>query len=100
MNVTLERSLGPIHVVMSPENTVMDLVRTAVEVYVKEGRRPLLQCADPKGFELHYSQYSLESTHSFASTLLTRIVLHCMEYYAVFFFFFFFLWSTVLLAFE
>ncbi|KAI0489122.1 hypothetical protein KFK09_028964 [Dendrobium nobile] len=61
MNVTLERSLGPIHVVMSPENTVMDLVRTAVEVYVKEGRRPLLQCADPKGFELHYSQYSLES---------------------------------------
>lgn len=61
VNVTVERSLGPIHVVMSPENTVMDLVRTAVEVYVKEGRRPLLQFTDPKGFELHYSQYSLES---------------------------------------
>ncbi|XP_010934683.1 uncharacterized protein At4g22758 [Elaeis guineensis] len=61
LNVTIERSLGPVHVVMPPENTVADLVREAVEAYVKEGRRPLLPRTDPKAFDLHYSQYSLES---------------------------------------
>ncbi|EHA8589671.1 hypothetical protein COCNU_scaffold011891G000040 [Cocos nucifera] len=61
LNVTIERSLGPVHVVMPPENTVADLVRAAVDAYVKEGRRPLLPLADPKVFDLHYSQYSLES---------------------------------------
>ncbi|XP_010940977.1 uncharacterized protein At4g22758 [Elaeis guineensis] len=61
LNVTIERSVGPVLVVMSPENTVADLVRTAVETYAKQGRRPLLSHADPKSFDLHYSQYSLES---------------------------------------
>lgn len=64
LNVTIERSLGPVHVVMPPENTVADLVRAVVEAYVKEGRRPLLPRTDPKAFDLHYSQYSLESTYS------------------------------------
>ncbi|XP_008791287.2 uncharacterized protein At4g22758-like [Phoenix dactylifera] len=61
LNVTIERSLGPMHVVMPPENTVADLVRASVEAYVKEGRRPLLSHTDPKIFDLHYSPYSLES---------------------------------------
>ncbi|PKA59966.1 hypothetical protein AXF42_Ash009650 [Apostasia shenzhenica] len=64
VNVTVERSLGPIHVLMSPENTAADLIGKVVEAYGKEGRRPLLLVTDPKGFELHYSQYSLDSTPS------------------------------------
>ncbi|XP_077234406.1 uncharacterized protein At4g22758-like [Tasmannia lanceolata] len=61
LNVTIQRSLGPVHVVMSPENTVADLIKASVEIYGKEGRRPLLTDTDPQGFELHYSQFSLES---------------------------------------
>ncbi|XP_062030360.1 uncharacterized protein At4g22758-like [Rosa rugosa] len=61
LNVTIERSLGPVHVLMSPENTVSDLIKSAVEIYVKEKRRPLVKETDPHRFELHYSQFSLES---------------------------------------
>ncbi|KAM0945488.1 hypothetical protein DsansV1_C10g0103251 [Dioscorea sansibarensis] len=64
LNVTVLQSPGPVQVVMSPESTVADLVRAAVEAYIREGRRPLLACSDPKAFELHYSQYSLESLNS------------------------------------
>ncbi|KAJ4842375.1 hypothetical protein Tsubulata_047905, partial [Turnera subulata] len=57
LNVNIERSLGPVHVVMSSENTVRDLVKAAIEIYVKEKRRPLLklETVDPDRFELHYS---------------------------------------------
>ena len=41
---------------------VADLVAAAVELYIREGRRPLLPSADPSAFGLHYSQFSLEST--------------------------------------
>jgi hypothetical protein len=34
---------------------VADLVAAAVELYVKEGRRPLLPSADALAFSLHYS---------------------------------------------
>ncbi|KAJ0964160.1 hypothetical protein J5N97_029282 [Dioscorea zingiberensis] len=61
LNVTVQQSPGPVQVMMSPESTVADFVRAAVEAYVREGRRPLLATSDPKAFELHYSQYSLES---------------------------------------
>ncbi|PON57422.1 hypothetical protein PanWU01x14_173280 [Parasponia andersonii] len=61
LNVTIERSLGPVQVVMSSENSVGDLVKAAVELYVGEKRRPLLLETDPHRFELHYSQFSLES---------------------------------------
>lgn len=61
LNVTIERSFGAVHVVLSPENTVGDLIKTAVEIYVKEMRRPVLTETDPHRFELHYSQFSLES---------------------------------------
>ncbi|KAB2622545.1 hypothetical protein D8674_024727 [Pyrus ussuriensis x Pyrus communis] len=61
LNVTIERSLGPVQVVMSPENTVRDLIKAAVEIYVREKRRPLVKETDPHRFELHYSQFSLES---------------------------------------
>ncbi|KAL5717139.1 hypothetical protein ACHQM5_010206 [Ranunculus cassubicifolius] len=61
LKVTIERSLGAIHVVISPESTVEDLITAAVRQYVKEGRRPFLQKTDPPRFDLHYSTFSLDS---------------------------------------
>ncbi|TVU12763.1 hypothetical protein EJB05_46420, partial [Eragrostis curvula] len=63
VNVTVDRSLWPVHVVLPADATVADLVRAAVAEYDREGRRPTL----PRGrdvaaeFELHLSKYSLES---------------------------------------
>ncbi|KAK6935260.1 hypothetical protein RJ641_035415 [Dillenia turbinata] len=61
LNVTIDRSVGPMQVIMSPENTVADFIKAALEAYAKEKRRPLLIETDPKHYALHYSQYSLES---------------------------------------
>ncbi|KAG9151266.1 hypothetical protein Leryth_002815 [Lithospermum erythrorhizon] len=61
LNVTIQRSLGPVHVVMLPDSSVGELIAAAVHLYVKEGRRPVLSSVDPAGFDLHYSQFSLES---------------------------------------
>ncbi|KAK7262207.1 hypothetical protein RJT34_29770 [Clitoria ternatea] len=61
LKVTTMGSLGPVQVVMMPESTVGDLVAAAVRQYVKEGRRPILPSNDPSQFDLHYSQFSLES---------------------------------------
>nr|GMD99119.1 protein cornichon homolog 4-like [Ipomoea batatas] len=61
LNVSFQNSLGPLRVVLSPENTVGDLITAAVEMYVKEKRRPLLPAAHPGHYELHYSQFSLQS---------------------------------------
>ncbi|MCL7028781.1 hypothetical protein MKW94_014594 [Papaver nudicaule] len=60
LNVTVQRSSGPIHVVMSPDSTVGDLITIVVKQYSKEGRRPLLSTVNPSDFNLHYSQFSLE----------------------------------------
>ncbi|XP_030538179.1 uncharacterized protein LOC115746520 [Rhodamnia argentea] len=60
LNVTVERSLGPVQVVMAQEKSVRDLIRASVEAYGKEKRRPLLRVSDPRCFELHYSPFSLE----------------------------------------
>ena len=67
VNVTVDRSLWPVHLVLGADATVADLVRAAVAAYAREGRRPPLQPGaasggDPAdGFELHFSKYSLES---------------------------------------
>ncbi|XP_066373007.1 uncharacterized protein At4g22758-like [Miscanthus floridulus] len=65
VNVTVDRSLWPVHLVLGADATVADLVRAAVAAYVREGRRPPLQtgtAADAAdGFELHLHKYSLES---------------------------------------
>ncbi|KAI4382276.1 hypothetical protein MLD38_008258 [Melastoma candidum] len=42
LNVTIQGSVGAVHVVMRPELTVGDLITAAVEQYVKEGRRPMV----------------------------------------------------------
>ncbi|KAL9273021.1 hypothetical protein AKJ16_DCAP13505 [Drosera capensis] len=61
-NVTIERSIGAVQVLVSPESTVEDLIAAAMRQYVKEGRRPVfLGCERAVEFGLHYSQFSLES---------------------------------------
>ncbi|CAH1452485.1 unnamed protein product [Lactuca virosa] len=61
LNVTVHRSLGPVQVLISPESTVGDLIAAALRQYSKEGRRVIFPSLDPSGFDLHYSQFSLES---------------------------------------
>ncbi|KAJ9685119.1 hypothetical protein PVL29_017231 [Vitis rotundifolia] len=39
LNVTIQRSLGPVQVVMSPNSTIGDLIMAALRQYAKEGRR-------------------------------------------------------------
>nr|XP_012574464.1 uncharacterized protein LOC101489575 isoform X2 [Cicer arietinum] len=60
VNVTIENSLGAIQVLMSPEDTVSNLIKVALVTYDKEKRRPLLKEIDPNRYELHYSPYTLQ----------------------------------------
>lgn len=61
LNVTIQRSIGPVHVLISLESTVQDLIAAALRQYSKEGRRPVLTSVNPADCDLHYSQFSLES---------------------------------------
>ncbi|KAH0715431.1 hypothetical protein KY284_008336 [Solanum tuberosum] len=61
LNVTIQRSIGPVHVLISLESTVQDLIVAALRQYSKEGRRPVLTSVNPADYDLHYSQFSLES---------------------------------------
>ncbi|XP_039032730.1 uncharacterized protein At4g22758-like isoform X1 [Hibiscus syriacus] len=61
LNVTIQDSPGAVQVVMSPESTVRDLITAAIRQYSKEGCRPILRPTDVTLFDLHYSQFSLES---------------------------------------
>ncbi|KZV42625.1 hypothetical protein F511_32888 [Dorcoceras hygrometricum] len=61
LNVTVQRSLGPVQVLIPPEATVEDLISATLHQYAKEARRPVLSSTDAPGFDLHYSQFSLES---------------------------------------
>lgn len=61
VNVTVDRSLWPVHLVLGADATVADLVRAAVAAYAREGRRPPLAGAADDGFELHLDKYSLQS---------------------------------------
>ncbi|VFQ77835.1 unnamed protein product [Cuscuta campestris] len=61
VNVTVQRSAGPLHVLISPDSTVEDLIAAALRQYAKEGRRPVLPSTSAADYGLHYSQFSLES---------------------------------------
>lgn len=61
LNVTIQRSLGPVQVLISFQSTVEDLIAAALRQYSKEGRRPVLTSVNPADYDLHYSQFSLES---------------------------------------
>ena len=51
---------------MSPNSTIGDLIATALRQYAKEEWRLALPTTDPADFDLHYSQFSLESKPSLA----------------------------------
>ncbi|KAL8501239.1 hypothetical protein ACS0TY_020696 [Phlomoides rotata] len=61
LNVTIQRSLGAVRVVLPLEATAEDLMAAALRQYKKEARLPVLNSIDSSGFDLHYSQFSLES---------------------------------------
>lgn len=61
LNVNIRGSFGPVYVLISLEDTVGDLIKAAIEIYLKEKRRPLLSQTDACCFNLHYSQFSMES---------------------------------------
>ena len=65
VNVTVERSLWPVHLVLGVDATVADLSRAAVAAYVAEGHRPPLPAEGVDDdaaarFELHLSKFSLD----------------------------------------
>lgn len=59
VNVTVAQSIGPLRVLISTEATVMDVIKAALALYAKEGRKPPLD-TDPLSFGLHYSQFSID----------------------------------------
>ncbi|KAJ8574401.1 hypothetical protein K7X08_026206 [Anisodus acutangulus] len=61
VNVTIQRSVGPVQVLISLESTVTDLIAAALRQYLKEGRRSVLSSVTAGDYDLHYSQFSLES---------------------------------------
>ncbi|XP_051134629.1 uncharacterized protein At4g22758-like [Andrographis paniculata] len=61
LNVTIQRSLCAVRVVIPPEATVADLIAAALLQYLKEVRVSVLPSSDAAAFNLHYSQFSLES---------------------------------------
>ncbi|KAL2902217.1 hypothetical protein RDABS01_027299 [Bienertia sinuspersici] len=67
LSVTVQGCTGQFQIIMSPENTVGELIKAVLEMYMKEKRRPLLSENQPNCFELHYSPFSLQSKAFFLS---------------------------------
>lgn len=61
LNVTIQRSTGALHVLLPPEASAEELIATALRQYFKEARRPVLSSAEASAYDLHYSQFTLES---------------------------------------
>ncbi|MED6167655.1 hypothetical protein PIB30_004876 [Stylosanthes scabra] len=61
LKVTIDNCLGPIQVLMSPEDTVTDLIKAILSIYVYEKRRPPLKDTHPDSYDLHYSPFTLQS---------------------------------------
>ncbi|XP_020163653.1 uncharacterized protein At4g22758-like [Aegilops tauschii subsp. strangulata] len=65
VNVMVERSLWPVHVLLGADATVADLARAAVDAYAAEGRRPPLPADGATDaaarLELHLSKYALDA---------------------------------------
>lgn len=61
LNVTVQGSVGAVQVLMSPASRVRDLISVTLKQYLKEGRRPVISGSSVDDFDLHYSQFSLES---------------------------------------
>ncbi|KAK7346659.1 hypothetical protein VNO80_21182 [Phaseolus coccineus] len=61
VNVSMEKCVGAVQVVISLEDTVADLIKAALASYKKEKRRPFLKNNDSKCYDLHYSSFALQS---------------------------------------
>lgn len=61
LNVNVQGSVGPVQVLVSPESSVSGLISAVLKQYSKEGRRPMITGSTIDDFDLHYSQFSLES---------------------------------------
>lgn len=66
VNVTVENSSGAVKLVVLPEDTVGDLIKAALVFYKEEKRRPFLKNTDPKCYNLHYSNFALQSNYPFS----------------------------------
>ncbi|ESW27594.1 hypothetical protein PHAVU_003G215600 [Phaseolus vulgaris] len=61
VNVSMEKCVGAVQVVISLEDTVADLIKAALASYKKEKRRPFLKNNNSKCYDLHYSSFALQS---------------------------------------
>ena len=62
VNVTVARSSGPLRLLLFKDATVKDMIKAALLLYAKEGRKPLLS-KDRTSFGIHYSQFSIDCKH-------------------------------------
>lgn len=62
VNVTVARSNGPLRLLLFKDATVKDMIKAALLLYAKEGRKPLLS-NDRTSFGIHYSQFSIDCKH-------------------------------------
>ncbi|GLJ46410.1 hypothetical protein SUGI_0978060 [Cryptomeria japonica] len=59
VKVTIAESIGPLRVLLCEDATVVEVIKAALAMYMKEGRRPILT-SDPLSFGLHYSQFTID----------------------------------------
>ncbi|XBI06766.1 hypothetical protein VPH35_134751 [Triticum aestivum] len=79
LNVTVERSLWPVHVLLGADATVADLACAAVAAYAAEGRRPPLPADDTATDAAARFEWPRQSRHpsshySSPSTLNFRVL--------------------------
>lgn len=74
LNVSVLGVVGSVQVIISAELTVGDLIATTVKQYIKDRRRPILPTTDAYNFDLHYSQFNLESKSIFAILIYIETV--------------------------
>ncbi|KAK2661681.1 hypothetical protein Ddye_000255 [Dipteronia dyeriana] len=61
INVTIQGTFRAVHLVMSTESTVADLVVAVLSKYVQDCSLPILPATNPSSFDLHYSQFCFVS---------------------------------------
>lgn len=84
LNVTIHRCLGAVRVMLPPEATVEDLIAAALRQYAKEARLPVINpTGDASGFDLHFSQFSLESKKLIGSISGTKFRFNFFYYYLI-----------------
>lgn len=62
VTVTVEGSPGPVRALVGLRESVGEAIRAVAEAYCREGRSPKLDPATVVSFQLHRTQFCLEST--------------------------------------